>query len=85
MPVVEAVSTCPTPAVPVIDGAPVAGVFARVLNAVAPMTHSLDPLALVTLTRTSYAVFACRPPMAARVTGVSPAYQLLHSVVPCSR
>ena len=46
-------------AVPVIDGAPVAGVFARVLNAVAPSTHWLDRLLiLVTLTRTSYAVFA---------------------------
>ena len=49
---VVAVSSCPTVAVPVIDGAPVAGVFARVLNAVADWTHELFPIALVEWTRT---------------------------------
>ena len=85
MPVRSTASGCPTAAVPVIVGAPVAAVPASVLNAVADWTHWLDPIALVEWTRTSYAVAACRFVMTARVTGVSPAYQFVQSVVPSTR
>ena len=85
MPVVEAVRSCPTCAVPVIDGAPVAALLVSVLNAVADWTHWLFPIALVEWTRTSYAVAASRFLMTARDTGVSPAYQLVQSVAPCTR
>ena len=85
MPVRSTASGCPTAAVPVIAGAPVAAVPASVLNAVADWTHWLDPIALVEWTRTSYAVSACRFVMTARVTGVSPAYQFVQSVVPSTR
>ena len=56
-----------------------------VLNAVADWAHWLFPIALLEWTRTSYAVAASRFVMTARVTGVSPAYQFVQSVVPSTR
>ena len=55
---VEAVSCCPSVAVPVIAGAPVGAVFVGVLNNRYPIeAHGLAPIALVTWTCTSYRVF----------------------------
>ena len=87
MPVRSTANGCPTAAVPVIVGAPVAAVPASVLNAVADWVHWLFPIALVAWTRTSYAVVASRFLMTVRVTGVgvSPRYQFVQSVVPSTR
>ena len=87
MPVRSTANGCPTAAVPVIVGAPVAAVPASVLNAVADWVHWLFPIALVEWTRTSYAVAAARFLMTVRVTGVgvSPRYQFVQSVVPSTR
>ena len=79
----------PATAVTVLS-APVGAVLvpassASVLNAVADWAHWLFPIALLEWTRTSYAVSACRFVMTVRVTGVSPAYQFVQSVVPSTR
>ena len=69
MPVVPAVSVCPTCAMPVIVGAPVARLFAAALTVMSnsPLTDPPLPSLAVTFTATVPASAACGVPEKVRV------------------